>query len=199
MPIDFDNKVAFIHVPKVAGTSIEVRYGLNNARCLYSWDWKAYCVDGVQYAPQHLTPALLSTIVPDFDAYTSFCFVRHPYAKMVSEYYFLHVAYYKKPIRIWSEWHFRRWLERTASKKDMDHLLPQNAYATGCQHVWRLEELPEKIETLDRWFHFQGNEPLGHHKKANHTAKRTQGLKQKTKDLIYELYREDFEALSFKR
>ena len=111
MPIFPPRKVAFIHIPKCAGSSLEHRYNLRKREYFFEPKKDAYTFEGVSFAPQHLTPALLKELVPNFNEYKTFCITRHPYDKMVSEYFWLHrdgVYGPPQPLR-WNQRHFRRW------------------------------------------------------------------------------------------
>ena len=131
MPICSERKLAFVHIPKTAGSSITRLLGMTTRDHFFEVNYTAYTVDGVTYAPQHLTPALLADLVPDWDQYTTFCFTRHPYAKAVSEYYFLRkdighkrTRIFRK-VRVFIEPLFRRWIGRQLALKDMDPSCPR--------------------------------------------------------------------------
>lgn len=197
MPIDFERKIAFIHIPKVAGTTIEHRYNLRHEEQFFAKNRKAYEFDGVTYAPQHLTPKHLGELVPGLDTFSLFCFVRHPYEKLVSEYYWLHKDVYQEPIQRWSERKFRQWIINHASKKNMDHLINQWEYAKGCDHIFRLEHLTRDIKLIDKWFGVDPKTPLMHSKKGKNTKQKARFLKKRTRELIYSIWRDDFDNLQF--
>lgn len=201
MPIHQEAKVAFIHIPKCAGSSIEKRYDLRRKDRFFSADKHAYQFDNVTYAPQHLTPSYLSKIVPDWESYRSFCFIRHPYDKLVSEYFWLHEdGVFGAPHKPrWSERKFRKWLIEDASKKNMDHLLTQWSYAKECNHVFKLSEIDLVIPKIDAWFGHFPTTKLTHDKKNNRSKIARLMLGKKSKNLIYAIYREDFLHLPFER
>lgn len=206
MPICPDRKLAFMHIPKTAGTSMTRLLGLTEKEHFFEVNYAAYTVDGVTYAPQHLTPDLLAERVLDWDQYTTFCFTRHPYAKAVSEYYFLRKdighrrTRFLRKVRVFSEGLFRRWIQNHMARKDMDHTLPQSRYVSGCQHVFKLEEIqgrwpeiagiigvPEEVRLPRLIVDGQNSERI---------ASR---LSPRTKALIQSLYPDDFEALGYER
>ena len=199
MPVDFDRKIAFIHVPKTAGTSIEYRYDLRRKECFFEKKKDTYTFDNIKFAPQHLRPKDLAQLIPDFEEYKTFCFIRHPYEKMISEYYWLHKDLYGKPIKYWNQRLFRKWLIEEASKKDRDHLLPQSSYTKDCNYVFLLENLNKHIEEIDHWFGKNSSQILRHDKKGSRTKEKASRLNRRTQDLIYALYREDFDILGFDR
>lgn len=83
MPIFEKNgrRVAFVHVPKVAGTSIELLF--KN----HGWEMTLHARHYNPYhpSPQHMTYEDLGTVVPDLDSLTSFMVVRSPMARIRSE------------------------------------------------------------------------------------------------------------------
>jgi len=199
MPVDVDRKIAFIHIPKVAGTSIEYRYNLRRKECFFQKKRDAFEFDGITFAPQHLRPNDLAQLIPDFNEYRTFCVIRHPYEKLISEYYWLHLDLYKKPIKYWNQRRFRKWLIEEASKKNMDHVLPQSSYAKQCKHIFLLDNLQEHIEEIDYWFGMESSVILRHDKRGSGTKKKAAQLNRRSRDLIFALYREDFETLGFSR
>ena len=205
MPIDRANKQAFIHIPKCGGTSIEARYNLHRKECFFEGKYDAYTFNDVTYAPQHLTPTLLSQLVPEWDQYNTFCFVRDPIEKLVSEYFQLHTHYYQKPKRFFNERAFRFWLKTEAAQFRMDHTLPQWEYAKDCQHIFSLSNLNKTIPTIDKWFGLKNASPIEHKKrggkhwtirgkKSNKDISST--LSSSTKKLITEIYQIDFDNLN---
>lgn len=102
MPAFHDHKLLFIHVPKTAGMSIEHALGMRLRWPQLDTDTIFGPYDGQQL--QHLTCRQILDYgflsQADFDAYFKFAFVRNPYDRLVSEYFF-----------------DRRWNQRT---KDLD-------------------------------------------------------------------------------
>lgn len=87
MPISHVHKFVFVHIPKTAGSSIEKKfniYGVNN-----KGENNIICTDimfGKNY--QHLTyEQILKTSPKDVSNYFSFSFVRNPWSKMLSEFF----------------------------------------------------------------------------------------------------------------
>jgi hypothetical protein len=150
MPVCFDRKLALIHIPKTAGGSLTQALGLQHEENFYAPKYDAYCYEGITYAPQHLTPRLLAQLVPDFDAFTTVCFTRHPYEKVVSEYFWLKRDYERRPVRWYRESRLREWIETSLSKKDMDHKLDQYTYAKDCNLVFSMAHLRQGTAAIER-------------------------------------------------
>ena len=200
MPICTKRKLAFIHIPKTAGSSITKLLDMGELENFFEVNYHAYEFAGVSYAPQHLTPALLESLVPDFGSYTTFCFTRHPYAKAVSEYYWLRKDVDRRKVRVFFEPLFRRWIREELAKKDMDHKLPQSAYVKGCQHVFKFEDLHARWEVIAEVMGVAASAKLPRLVLGRQNSDRiAAGLTPNAKKLIQELYPNDFEALGYDR
>lgn len=200
MPICTERKLAFIHIPKTAGSSVTKLLDMNGRVNFFEVNYHAYTFDGVTYAPQHLTPALLETLVPEFQTYTTFCFTRHPYAKAVSEYYWLRKDVNKRKVRVFFEPLFRRWIRKELAKKDMDHKLPQADYVRGCQHVFKFEDLHTRWEEIAAVMGVSAESKLPRMVVGRQNTERIAArLSAKTKALIQEVYPDDFESLGYER
>ena len=102
MPISFDKKLVFVHIPKCAGSSIEQALNIDYSMGLRSFDGircsqlQISNINNLQNveraytnntSPQHLPASVLKKIIPHiFEEYTKFTIVRNPYDKLVSEY-----------------------------------------------------------------------------------------------------------------
>ena len=200
MPICTKRKLAFIHIPKTAGSSITKLLDMGALENFFEVNYHAYEFDGVSYAPQHLPPSLLGSLVPDFGSYTTFCFTRHPYAKAVSEYHWLRKDVDRRKVRVFFEPLFRRWIRKELAKKDMDHKLPQSVYVKGCQHVFKFEELHERWDEIAKVMGLASSAKLPRLVVGRQNTERiAAGLSPKTKKLIQELYPKDFESLGYDR
>lgn len=85
MPINRDDKIAFIHIPKTAGTSIEEALGLINDNYRESFFSGQRWYPGTKVYPQHFTYQELRSRVLNLDDFFSFTFVRNPYDRLYSE------------------------------------------------------------------------------------------------------------------
>ena len=74
-------RIAFIHIPKAAGTSIEQFFQANE----WSMSFYKQCDDPSIPSDHHFTYETLRERISDLDSMTSFCIVRNPYSRAVSE------------------------------------------------------------------------------------------------------------------
>jgi hypothetical protein len=114
MPISFNNKLAFVHIPKCAGTTITKIIGGMDVEHLYSPNKKLFELpnlklnydnklkeeelkNALRKSPQHLTAYELTQFINDLPL--MFTVVRNPFDRLVSEYFFVRSFEYKKDIR----------------------------------------------------------------------------------------------------
>jgi hypothetical protein len=100
MPIDYDRKLVFVHVPRTGGTSVEELFGLNRPRNLHS----STPFEELSYkTPQHLTYRELAALLPEpflRGAY-AFSFVRNPWDRFLSEYLWRQSWWFNERRRAW--------------------------------------------------------------------------------------------------
>lgn len=200
MPVCFDRKLAFVHIPKTAGSSVASLLGLDTKAHFFEPNYAAYTFDGVTYAPQHLTPALLAELIPNFADFTTFCFTRHPYEKVVSEYFWLRRDYEGRPVRLFMEWRFRRWIERELARKDMDHKLDQWLYAMDCDYVFSVETMNEQWPSIATVLGVSAaTKPPRLQIGGQDSHRIARSLSDRTKRIIQEVYPDDFDRLGYAR
>jgi len=136
MPFCKKHKIIFIHIPKCAGSSIEVFFDLQHKSCLYEPKNILSVIlqnKKVAFAPQHFTIEMVKNYLlmqgVNYEEFLKFTFVRNPYDRMVSE--FLWQVEHKKLNSHISKHDFETWLKAAlSSEKINDHLLPQIAFTT---------------------------------------------------------------------
>mmetsp|Transcript_115469 Transcript_115469/g.313456 ORF Transcript_115469/g.313456 Transcript_115469/m.313456 type:complete len:328 (-) Transcript_115469:111-1094(-) len=237
------NPLVFIHIPRNAGSSIEMcsqldpqlpasqRWGCanENIRGLtrmpflsgfpgYDSPWPPACYK------QHVPPQYLPDIYHDKE---TFCIVRDPYSRMVSQFRFLmiHTAWNQQNCT--ADVMNQALLEDlTAAKKENPyiadcHYLPQSTFVHGinpntaapvfkdkktrsCKHILRLEHLSADFEGLMSSHGY----PYELHKKnraggtlgpkdCSHLSK--QHLSPKVRALIEEVFAQDFQRFGYER
>jgi len=135
--ISHKHKVIFVHIPKCAGSSIEVYFGVKpfkwtepNYENLTGWCPKRKIHLHHATATQLLELELVSQEI--WDSYYKFSIVRNPWSRAVSDYYWING---NTPFRI----SFKNYLEAKGRKRNIlrdssvkeyrgDHLLSQNEF-----------------------------------------------------------------------
>lgn len=189
MPISHKYKCIFVHIPKCGGSTIENFLDIARPECFYNArDLKI--IDGVEYAPQHFTPGIIKEKLPQyFDNYLKFTFIRSPYHRVLSEYFwrFRH--------KTKSQDHFERWIDEFYSTIDMDHKLSQYDYLhindqkclnlVGC-----LDNFNELFTIILDYISFKGERNV---KIYNKTKKDLKFLTRNAKRKIENIYPKDFD------
>ena len=141
-------RILFIHVPKNAGTSITSLLGRYSDPRL---DGKLRLY-GKTFRPRHLHGELLEQMLHPGMIDYAFMVVRHPVARMVSEY-----VYQRRPATSGLRWQritsFDTWLDYSFWRSSVDasywenHFRPQSSFECfGCE-VFRLED---GLDTISR-------------------------------------------------
>ena len=218
MPVLKDKKLIFIHIPKTGGTSIEIFFDMlhTEALCYTGWDidqstFPAHLKIRLgehpkkHYEPQHYNPELLKLLIPDYDQYFKFTFVRHPYERMISEFYYSRKWTLRAP-HSFSPIEFDQWCKSYLAVIDHSHKEPQSFYLNDdIQFIGRFEQIEQDLKKLilllsqkDPHFKELQDKTLPF---TNHTgmpkAKLLDRLLPATKAYLFNYYREDFERLGY--
>ena len=217
MPISDKYKIIFIHIPKTAGTSIESFFEMTQPEnlCFYRWDRDQRDFlkkinhlnysSKINYEPQHYPLEILKKLIIDYDQYFKFSFVRNPYTKLLSEYYWHH----NKQIQSVEEFdpnEFQNWCVTYLSILDNSHKEPQiNFIDDSINFVGKYENiqidfelLKDKLIAFSPQFNRIKNIELPY---MNATGLNKELLIQyllpETKQLIFNLYKSDFIEFSY--
>ena len=90
MPLDLKREIVFIHIPKTAGTAIEIALGIKAAGGISEeailWGEASQERGG---SKQHYTYEEILSAKPHVKSWPAFAVVRNPWDRMVSLYHFL--------------------------------------------------------------------------------------------------------------
>lgn len=171
--------VLFVHIPKTGGQSIESVF-LRDAGL--AWGARGQLLLGRNpdretgptrlahlYAWEYVGLGLVTRA--EFDAFTRFAIVRHPFDRAISEYRYRAAAWKKKgePITAFDD--FIRWEPEDEKLDVARHLVPQARYVLDqdghclVPHIVRLEQLETGLAPL--WQSIFGHVPEVPHKNAS--------------------------------
>ncbi len=140
MPLAFVNnaRVLFIHIPKTGGSSVE-RYLSDHGPMLLKGNGRAA---GLRCSAQHLHAEALASMEADKGCDFTFTIVRHPVARLVSEYSYQ----MRKPGWLRQRLSFPAWLSYAFARHAIDpyyrdnHFRPQHEFILPATHIMRFED-----------------------------------------------------------
>ena len=203
--IDFINKYIYVHIPKTAGTSITKALGFEQTYHTKLFELRNFIS------------------LKEYKKFYKFTFVRHPYDRFLSLYYYAIAAesYYHSalnPSGAINGKHPNYDALKNKSLYDCAKLLiegklkiPNYYYIWAPQSDWLLNKKGEiefefigRYENLEEDFHKVLQElqlPLTSLGKFNQSlnTNNIESLQDKTKSILYQYYRSDFEILRYQR
>ena len=198
MPIFKKNgkRLAFIHIPKAAGSSIE-RYFTD-----LGWKMTFYlpCSDPNFPAEQHFTYTVLRELVPDLDDIPSFCVVRDPFKRIASEWRWQRDIM-NSTMLSFSDFVRRVDMSLRSSRTYWDnHWRPQSDFVSDeINSVIRMESLSKDFEAF---LDMQGLDPsiklpiINRTRRTTRTRLRTKATPEAIERLV-RIYRDDFEQFGY--
>ena len=203
MPISHSYKTIFVHIPKTAGTSVENVLGIGGNMPSQLRSHKIQNIKGIKYAPQHYTASILKNhpyTQPYWNKYFKFSVVRHPYSRVLSEWFWVRGKTTKN--LEWDGNKLTQHLYNFYASLDRDHKLSQTTflYEKGnclVDRIFRFENLPPLNTVLKRKCGVK--KVLPHVQQSSNKQSYLQKLTTKHKDLIYEIYKDDFENFNYKK
>lgn len=219
MPIIHNLKTIFIHIPKAGGTSIEYLicdFPLHRYKLINKYNWYGNIRnDKIKYELDHSTMAFMKKNCKYFDnTYFSFSIIRNPYARLVSEYHYCKYQYSRFIKNLDSFKNFVYELndkfEYILNNKENDHFyvshfLPQYLFT----HNYKNKQIVDKIYKLENidedWIDICKN--LNINKELIKCEKNSSKMKydyndyydQELKNIVYNLYKLDFELFNYEK
>lgn len=196
MPISYNHKFKFIHIPKTGGTSIEDLFDLMNKNNLYE-EGRSLTINNVNFSLQHLPHSLINKMKPESVGWTSFTIVRNPYTRILSEYVWNHKFKTGRDIKSFNECDFNKWIDDDLIKYDTDHKMPQNFFIDiPVDITLRFEELNDDFNKINNKLKTSYNLKF-RNKSSFNKETILRSLTPKTKDKIYKLYEDDFKIFNY--
>ena len=189
-------KTIFIHIPKNAGTSIEMFF--SNIMIKY-WE------DVLRIQPsRHDTIDMIKRKFPSiYNSHTKFAVIRNPYDRMVSWYFFIKrnaLGNVTRPIVSISDddgayfpidgkaIEFNEWIKDPTSFLD-----PQQSWVDETVKIIKFENLNKE---LNEFFKEEIDLPVANKSDHDHYLKY---YNQKSLDIVYDRYKEDFKRFNYER
>ena len=220
MPISHEHKTIFVHIPKTGGTSMESALNIRG-----EWpQWDENIVYGLWKGGHKKKPAQHFSMAELIDygfvtrtmqeEYFSFCFVRNPWERAVSNfawmlrkghisplYWLSHISPQKQ------KQYFVRFLKKSRHQlelqkgKFLHHFLPQTSYFLDehgnslVNFVGRFETIAEDFATVQRHIGLE-SKPLPHQQKSTHKQYR-EYYNDEAKHIVEELYHQEIQLLGY--
>ena len=205
-------KLIFIHIPKCGGTSVEA-YISNSYKLEYKFCNILQNIEKENYilnkksgskALQHLTALEIKQNINDFEKYYKFSVVRNPYDRIISEYNWYRTIKLYKSYRKLDD--FLKHVQNVFKNKDFyknlysDHLIPQYLFVYDknkliVDKVYKFEEFYEIEKDLKVEYNI--NREMGVCNKSG--DKKKIKLNKFQKEVIYNLYKKDFELFNYNK
>ena len=200
MVICHNKKCIFIHIPKTAGTSIEQFINDN--------DRNPVILTGIQdgRSRRHFGALDIKLLFPDlFNKYYKFSFVRNPYDRLLSEYYWCkipNVGYKFGKTKMEFLNYVSNVIKQKAYYKNIfhDHFIPQYMFLYNSQNqllvnnLFKYENLDSAIGFIKKKLHINQNLD-----QLNKTTVEKTDWSIEEKEIIYELYKKDFIYFQYKK
>jgi hypothetical protein len=192
MPYCDEKRVIFLHVPKTGGTTIKRLFGISQ---LDDPD------PNIRPSLQHLTCKLLRQQIGSekYDGYYKFSFVRNPWARIVSDYFWRQQLPKKRPVLPFPE--FVRNVQKLVLENNYyeqefgDHFIPQTCYTIDVDDVFRFERFEEGIQTVATKLGVETG-PVSA-KESNPYDSYWTYYDGVSRSVIHEIYREEIEQYGF--
>lgn len=132
-----NKRYILLHPPKTGGTSLMHTFIAHGYK-VWLHSGLIFEVDGIGYAPQHFTPAILKKLMP-YHGFKKVLTVRNPYDRVLSEYAWLqrHTGL-KQPFKIW--------YHKFYINPKTDHQLPQSAWHDKDAVIIRCEHFTQDVK-----------------------------------------------------
>lgn len=217
MPIIHRRKCIQIHIPKTGGTSITDWIGIpKRMRNFYSYQQDSLYIEhnSIRYAAQHVPAFLLKEICcPYFDEYYKFSFVRNPYDRIISEFFWRNrtnetVKNGTQEIVLEMFKNFLKNLNLSLSNeigRKWDHECPQSLFVFDnnkkllVDDLFKLEDIDLAVEKISLKLNLKNKPQKLNERKSNLDMDKSLFLTDENKQIIYSLYKQDFDNFDYEK
>lgn len=187
------NLVFFVHVPKTGGTSIEkaLKDAGASVALLYGSRFEGFC----KTTFQHLNAEIYEKVIPPAFYDYSFAVVRHPFTRLVSEYYYRRKRGFAK--RTFDDWLNRAMKNYRQNPYIMDnHFRPQVDFIRPGVEVFKLEDgLEYPLAAASHHLGLTMPAPSSHVNKSQ--SKEPVVWSRRTRARITKFYKADFDRFGY--
>lgn len=199
MPISHEKKIVFIHIPKTGGSSIEKFlkiYGHNNMGSNKIYDPLIMFGKGSQH---YSYEKILENSEKDVSEYFSFCFVRNPWDRIVSEFFWR-----QKHNGFREETSFRDfiYLIKESNIKFKPHFIDQKSFICGendkilVDFVGRFENFQQDFEHVCKKNDLKiERAPYKNKSERKHYK---EYYDEETMQVVYDMYQNDIDFFNYK-
>jgi len=222
MPLSHKYKYIFIHIPKTGGTSIRRFLGSTRSKEVLSKQEQRdyFRQQNIYYDYRHPTAYMYKTyeLEPEqFETYFKFTFVRNPYDRCVSEFFYAKGGHTKRDVPPWLDQKVKNYFSsRAFSSFLIKYLCENNSYHshTMSQSHFTLDENGNSlIDFIGRYENLREDfakildilkinksiNKLSHRYKNLIELDKSQYLTPKNKELIYNKFKKDFELFGYEK
>lgn len=193
MPIRFDKKICFVHIPKTGGSTIEKLFDIKN---LWGTDQNGLF-------RQHYTISEISKFV-DLADYKIFSIVRNPWERAISAYFQkFNPASDPQLRKIIGDLDFKEWLHKLRKIVDeeqyigtMVHFRPQSDFVDERVKIFRFENFENTINNIENYLNFCPSYPIINTNKTSHSHY-SEYYDEESILLLEEIYKKDIEKFGY--
>jgi chondroitin 4-sulfotransferase 11 len=200
MPLCLKHNLFFIHIPKTAGTSIEIALDMRKPECFYSENRFNKIL---KINPQHFIYSDLSNIL-NVKNLNIFTVVRNPFDRLVSEFKYVQ----KTENSNWTDYknlNFDSFVDEVLNLDSNmacdifdNHLMPQYDYIKGGEDIIKIFKYENLSEFVD-WLFLKTNDLmiLSHERNSEKMHYSFYYKYKKTIDMVAEFYKKDLEYFNY--
>ncbi len=179
--------LVFIHIPKTGGTTINEIAKVEGIKWRYNGDRRRY---SCQCNTWHIPPneKIRELNIP------TFCVVRNPYERVISEYRFRNHFTSVESLNDYIACRIKN-LESPECIDDC-HWIPQHQYVTYCDHALKYENLKEDFDNLMIQYKLKMRMDI-HRNKSEGKSFQISDISEENIKRINQYYRKDFEMFGY--
>jgi hypothetical protein len=214
MPISYNYKVIFVHIPKCAGTSLEKMFDMSSEDQFFSTSRvrdtsinvpREKFTDNeyqscVSRPPQHMTYEQLKKVAEIDETFTKFSIIRNPYSRFVSEFEY-RKKFDPKIVNLSDLADCLDLPEIERIDRFHGHLETQTSYLKDGKHFFngvliRLEEFEERIEYIRRLAPIK---TIPHSLKSDYSKPYKEYYTPEVANKVLNFYKNDFELFNYSK